>query len=392
MSSLHSQNTKASFKAPPPTNRGAQITKGASEGTEFAERPYSYSHGYTPEIGIDYITFSTSAETQLVLDYLGAMLEGQFQREEMGTRFYKARWSGPFGASVKAQPKMGWQHTNVNLPGDACAKLGFENLVNLTCVFEARLSRLDPKIDHCPFTPHVVHDAFMSGDCNTHVQRRKGSIRFFFGLEEHSYKFDELPELDSTCYLGSVNSDTMARCYDMRRTSEGYRITRFELQLRRRRANDAWWLLVNPQSDNVVEDAKASLASWTIGLVTGHADFVDRESDINISRCERLDWWAQLVEDVERLRLAIPKLEPTIEKACEWVRTMSGAFSTFACATLASRGKLMLYTDEEGKVQLDHNWYPDARLILADLLYSGLNRMKGKHWALVQSVTPGMVL
>jgi hypothetical protein len=338
------------------------------------------------------MTFFMSADTQLVFDLLVFYFEGALQREEHGTRFYRARWVGPFGASVKAQPKIGPDHTNVNLPGEACLKLGLDKLVMLTAALEAKLSRLDVRIDHAPMTPHMLHDAFMAGDAISHVQRRKGSVRMMFGLEEAPYCPDEMPELDSTCYLGAAASDTQLRCYDMRRTDEGYRITRLELQQRRKRANEAWWALVDTASDDVLGDAASYLPAWAVGLITGHVDFVDQESDTNASRRERLDWWAALVEDVERLRLSVPTALPSIETACEWVRTMSGAFSTFACAMLASRGHLHVHQDDAGKIHLDSNWYPDARLILADVLLAGLQRMKGKHWALVQSVRPGMVL
>ena len=368
-------------------------------------RPYSHEHGYTPECGVDYMTFSTTSDLDLVLDLLHAYLEGKLQFEDHGTRFYRKRWTGPFGVSVKSEPKMGRKHVNVNLTGETCEKLGFERLYILTCSLEnVNLSRLDLKIDHCPFTPWHVHDTFMSGQTNTHVQRKKGSVRYFYGLEDEPFDSEALPELDSTCYIGSPSSDTMWRCYDMHRTEEGYRITRLEQQMRRKRADSAWWALVNEKSGvdmetgevlyspRAFEQVEADFPAYVVGVMTGHCDFVDRDSDVNVSRCDRIDWWAELVEDTGRVRFPVDKRLPSIEKAVEWARVMAGAFATYACAHLASRGQLHTYIDEDGKVALLPDWYGDGRLILAEFLRHGLSRMKGKHWGLVQSVRPGMVL
>ena len=122
-----------------------------------------------------------------------------------------------------------------------------------------------------------------------------------------------------TLYLGSRESEKFVRFYDAER-KHGTPCDRWEVELKRRNAQEAFRHFVSPIFDPDNDDSFEQVtAQFLGGLVTGAIDFVKREEGVRYSRCQRLDWWASLCDEVGAgIRLSPARVKPTLERSLQW--------------------------------------------------------------------------
>ena len=194
----------------------------------------------------------------------------------------------------------------VSIPGNACTLLGDRKVFQIVEALDGKPSRVDVAYDHCGFTPQMLDRAWSRGDVNTRV-RRSGD----------SYLFMQNADGNQTLYMGSKASETRLCCYDKR----GF--TRMELRLRKGRAGKFWKLLQTRGVD--------ALPQLGLGVLTAHADFVKRSSsgDSNQTRARRLRWWAQFVQDAEKVRLSEPDPAPSLSRLERHIVKQAPSLVTF---------------------------------------------------------------
>jgi len=332
--------------------------------------------------GIDYLTFSTSYDVDDLRDLLSSYLKSGFEKAEHGTRFFRQIEFGAYGVSISSRPKIG-QLASVNMGGEACQALGVENLVKLAIVLDAKITRLDVRFDHDMFKPQTAFDALCKNDVRTHVSLDNDkSVMFTQNLIERP-----------TLYVGAPSSDTRLRIYaksDVTMCGHTFEFTRCELQLRRKRANMAFWSCVKTENETCLEDALLLFPENAMGWITAHCDFIHRQADSNASRCPRLSWWEAFTKDAIQARLAIPKPQATVESFADWFETIKPSFVAWSLMRLRSQGRDALYQDSDGW-HLKDTWYPELRMNFAEIMHDGLPRLKPKHWAMVWTVQKGQV-
>ncbi len=302
---------------PPPTDRGVEVT-----------------------VKTDFLTCTTRKTpddiSAVICKYTGAGL----QELSYGFNGYHRQLVGLNGLRVGFTP--GRDDASVNIPGEACTQLGTYNLVGLVDELAATPTRVDVAFDHCPFTPRMLDRAWRDGNVNTRVRR-----------EGDSYVSMCNADGNTTLYMGSKSSDTRLVAYDRR----GH--TRLELRLRRDRAAFFWAKLV--------AQGPESLPSLGLGVITAHADFVQRaRADSNPSRAPRLRWWAKFALDVAKVRLTQPDLEPTVERAERHIQRQAAMLETY-----------LQIREKKG--------VPRGKS-LEKLLDVGVERMRDRHLALVAMV------
>ena len=176
---------------------------------------------------------------------------------------------------------------SVEVKGEGCAHLGNEGVQllihDLKTEHRVRASRVDMMAHTHAFKPRTIRDAVHAGDYSSRV------------VKPDSIVFIESANGD-TCYLGMQskpkgglkrNGDRILRIYDRRGP------TRVELQMCGEYAHGAGEKL-----------AESSINEWptlTRGLILHYCNFVDRSADERATRCPRLPWWRDFVEDVEKI-------------------------------------------------------------------------------------------
>jgi hypothetical protein len=192
----------------------------------------------------------------------------------------------------------------ISLPGEACEMLGTAGLLALARELDLRITRLDLAWDTELLTPHMVRNAHEAGYAVTHAKKSKW-------LEEKGGKSS-----GATFYLGNreANNARLLRVYDRRGP------TRVELELHEQRADMMWKVLEGMDPDGWSEAGLHYLVDFV--------DFRDRDADVNVGRCPRLDWWESFTAGASRLALPIPRKAPDLESQEKWMK--DGVSSTLA--------------------------------------------------------------
>lgn len=176
---------------------------------------------------------------------------------------------------------------------------------------EWRASRIDAAVDHCPFTPGMVADAWKAGDVDTRVKSLdpEGKRKPVAGREHwRRCEWVEMPDGD-LFGMGSRASGQYARCYD----SRGF--TRFELELKKTTAHAAGGVLME-----ALRLGSSVFGSTVLQLVQRFVRFVDRGSAGNVTRAELLPWWAEFVQGMGKARLSLgARVVKTVDEVVEWL-------------------------------------------------------------------------
>lgn len=119
----------------------------------------------------------------------------------------------------------------------------------------------------------------------------------------------------NTLYIGKRQSEIFLRIYDKRleqiqKTKKdcGFDWVRWELELKKDRANMAV---------NYLLSGKA-LGTVAIGILSNYFRIVIKDSN-NITRCSTDPLWDAFVENVEKLRLTVNRVEKSLESKKEWI-------------------------------------------------------------------------
>jgi DNA relaxase NicK len=116
-----------------------------------------------------------------------------------------------------------------------------------------------------------------------------------------------------TFEFGSRRSDSFLRIYDKQAEQldkgkdDPGEWVRVELELKREKADEA--------ARRYVQEGEA----FVVGLLRGLIEFKERGEDQTKARWAACDWWVAFLEDAEKARLSLPKVQPTIERNMAWM-------------------------------------------------------------------------
>ena len=137
-----------------------------------------------------------------------------------------------------------------------------------------------------------------------------------------------------TFYFGSAQSRTQYRIYDKAAEQgvSGHWI-RCEGQYRNENANQVAKMIRDAGMDEI--------GSVYCGLLRGYLNFLTpSKTDTNKSRWKAAQWWLDLLQGAEKLKLSLPKTKPTMERKKEYFTkqaapTMAMLFKYYGPETMA---------------------------------------------------------
>lgn len=274
----------------PPTNRAVEITR---QPLEFLVHELTGT------------CLKNLPEVLSTLREFGLELEEQ----ESGGGFYRSRWLGTDGVTVKADNKAGSKEVHVRIPGQACETLGLVTLLSLVTLLELKPTRVDAAIDFCPFTPRDLFRHREEGNTRTHAQSHQ-----FFASQE-----------GDTFTLGSRTSAPYLPCYDKR----GY--TRTELELKRGHAKNFLAGLFRCATDK-------DISELFLGALRAFVEFVGYHQSGNSSRRPLLPFWRRFIKAAQKVRLAPERVQPTVESyVAQTPKQIAAMFHTFV--SLLTQGR-----------------------------------------------------
>ncbi len=153
----------------------------------------------------------------------------------------------------------------------------------------------------------AVDDGAVVSRFKTVEERRKREL----GKRRGAKPMKEEPGLlADVLYFGSIMSEMSVCFYDKAKEQllpDGQRWVRCELRAKKERAH----VLVLA----FVQEGGAAV----VGVLRSYLDFREPGADSNVSRWRTVSWWESFLGACERVRLAIPKPERTIERVREWL-------------------------------------------------------------------------
>jgi hypothetical protein len=211
---------------------------------------------------------------------------------DYGLNGYKKMLMAPFGIKLLFAPSVANQPDyHLIIPGDACEYLGVEKLKPL--LYNLRLTRFDLAFDDFPLSPARVLEEFKAGRVRTKIRRDSFS-------EQYNAKGDSI-------YIGKRGSGTQ---YLNVYNSRGF--VRAELRLSGERAEKA--------RDDFLCSNEKTFASFAISRLRDCLDFIEPESDVNVSRAKLQEWWQLFVQDIARANVKLtPKPVAAIQKMATWL-------------------------------------------------------------------------
>lgn len=295
--------------------------------------------------------------------FLGEWDAGVFRHAGHGASHYADLYHGPFGVTLLSGVEEGVEEIRVEVKGQGCEAVGLAEFRALgdwcwTHGLMYHVTRMDLAWDHLPFTVHDAVQAVEAGNVRTKAKSAKEiTSRTLFGDAEDNGD-------GSTCKIGSRSSDRMVRIYDQ----HGY--VRCELQLRKERADWAFRHLLWFQSSSGAEPRPFADAEVEArGLLRDYVDFVDRESDSNMTRREALPWWSTFIEGAAKVRHVIARAARSLERSREWIESKVRPTIAMVMAVASSEGKSMA------------DW-------CMDVLQNGSRRWSAWQHSLVRSLKP----
>lgn len=265
-------------------------------------------------VGLGWLQGTTRHQThEFVVEQLHRALGVQAEPRTGGTRWYSESMTVGMHALVawapRAHPDLAETYFEVHQTGlDELGGAGSLRLTRDLQVAGARFTRVDGYYDDQArrVEPPEVAEAFRQRLAVTHIRRVRELRKYVLGDGASKARAD-----GATTYLGSPTSEAMVRVYD--KAAESGRVNagvRWEIQLRGRKARQF--------ADGAVT-AGAGLGSYVLGCIRGLVDFRARSEEERGDRAPMLDWWAAIVSDAERVRLASPVKVDYLEKRATWL-------------------------------------------------------------------------
>jgi hypothetical protein len=230
----------------------------------------------TLEFGLDYLSFTLFAEKHIALEiyakfFLDKLGELSYQGEG---RLYRERYTNGQGFTLQADHKTPStrRHIRFELPGQSCQLIPLSILKDLyqeaiTRGITLKCTRLDIRIDNCPFTPTQIYNAIKEGRANSRAKR--DTLKRY----EQPLELDDMGNLGTEgIYLGSRTSEKFLRIYN----KHGF--TRLELETKK----DTALLYFN-----LLQDAGEEFCNLAMGLIM---DFITVDAD----------FWKEFTDGYER--------------------------------------------------------------------------------------------
>ena len=247
-----------------------------------------------PHLSVDWFTGTGSGPAWAVVEFVQRLMDGAEVERLQG------RWHYALRVKVGGLVEVMWGPTQhgmpdwcVNASGEACQWLGFHRVQALVARSE-RLTRVDAAWDGVPFTVGQVAEAYIAKNVRTRAR------------EADAYgPLVARPGTGSTVTIGSRNSGRQVCVYDRRGP------VRLEFRLRRGHAE-----AVRPFLEGAWDEVGPSL----LGVLRSYVEFVDAESDTNVSRRELLPWWEAFVGHVGHVRLVVERVATSVQRRVRWLR------------------------------------------------------------------------
>ena len=255
-----------------------------------------------PTVGVGWLRGTIRGDLEGVRSLLVEVF-GPAQPRAMGTLWYaSSEWYGDRRVVV------GWDGRGpcagtvlVDVTQTALDTLGWDGSMHLIRGLVAlgfRASRVDVWVDD-----HARHASARK------VRAAIVARRFTSHAQPGGYREDDRTGA-ATAYLGARESERMLRVYD-KDPGQGTARTRYELEMKHATAREVPALLLG------AADAPRGMIS---GLLRGFVDFVDREDGERGDRAALTDWWAALVGDLERVKVAVARRVDSLARRALWVR------------------------------------------------------------------------
>ncbi len=315
----------------------------------------SDSQGFTQTI--DWLSFTLP---DMAVDEVMKKIGGDWFESEKGFRGYPVAklmtqgkgGVGKLGTGAYRNPR----EVHVDLSGGIVAQWEEATVKELlTWIFshKGHITRIDVALDDRDATVSVatVKEAVDDGKAVTRSTK-------FKALQASNHR--EGVRTGETLYFGSRESQTMLRVYDKR----------LELQARGSEEADSYgvrWEL-EFKAERAQACAKAFLyldqedwRSFIVGVLRSYVDFRDitREAEpYEKYRAALLPWWQALTEGFRRCRLVVERMQQRLEDVAMW---LVKAVSPMLAVVVARKGDRFLH----------------------DLIYTGTQKWKSKHYALL---------
>lgn len=281
-------------------------------------------------ISADYLNITTVLpDEETVRDCFG---EIAYRMQEDGGLIWSADkgiWKGRYYAHTANTVhgiKMAWHpridkgfDVWVSIPGGSLSRvdgrlhLSFFKMLKRRYGFQP--TRLDIALDDYEkrLSKEIVIEALEQGN---YVGFSKYSVHVNSGKKKNKDK-------GWTIYLGSRQSDKMYRLYDKSAESNGkIDAYRLECELKDFKAKQLWELMMQLPDSN--DNARMEMyQSLLLEVLVGGVDFRDLSVDSNMSRCPKLQWWADFLDYVHSsggLKLGAARSESSLQKTLTWVK------------------------------------------------------------------------
>jgi hypothetical protein len=243
------------------------------------------------EFGLDYLQFTLYTDKMQALQIYSEFfmpILGDLNYQGEG-RLYSERYtnSGGFTFLCGSKIKRTNNHARFEMPGQICKAISLGKLHEFSqaCLdrgIRLKCTRLDIRIDGCPFKPFDIAKDIELGRAETRAER--GTLKRF----DQPLEPDELGKLGTQgMTLGSRESDRFLRIYD----KHGF--TRFELECKGSMA-DAYFYLLQGETEKGFSDL-------AMGLIQ---DYIRIDAD----------YWREFTEGYERAYMKIQEYkDPTLE-------------------------------------------------------------------------------
>lgn len=250
------------------------------------------------------------------------------------------------------------------IPQNVCDRFITPDLLELTRVligYGGRLTRVDIYLDD--FTRSIDLDRVLEATTSGEFVSRLRMV-------DTTSRFDRTKSklAGRVVRIGSRRKQFYLRWYDKGLESKGkIDSIRLEAELKGKFARGAFNYIYNqsfslPLVGEPVNSFSQQQFSIAVLAVLGtRFDFRDPNSNNNISRRSRSEWWSKFCEGVEKIKLVLPSLPPAIDKTIQWLT--DGVSTSLAIA----------------REYLQDNFFD----FLAGLLDYGQSRLRARHFALL---------
>lgn len=301
---------------PPPTDRGVEITEGVISGD---------SDGF--EVRIHWLegTFWCVDFEQLKQKFTRLLGRG-LAPTDYGMNGYHDQFLDPVGKArlLRTEER---EDCHFIIPGCACDGIGVSALLEfITWCSEFSKTSTKEKgfaVTRCDVALDVSASSMPSPSEIFQAIKEDGRcIRTRAKRESTSYKEDLGG--GETVQIGSRSSETCARIYNRRGP------VRIEVELK------------GQVADGYVKQqllGTNNFRSKAIGAIRRFMDFVEPET--NCTRATISDWWALIVANYEKIKIALPGIVQSLEKKIGWVKC-GGAMRVMAMILAAYDGEVRI--------------------------------------------------